>query len=163
MDIIIHADGSSEIVSDDETQVLRLAPWHPELQQPWTGEDDRLAYARAMIGKAHAWQPNVEPEPTFRKLVTRVEFKLLFTGAERIAIKIARAHDMSSENLSNLSPAALLKLGLDDLFEILDDPQLETIDVSSAAVSAGLDVCANGGLITAERRDEIAAGIPEPA
>ena len=90
-----------------------------------------------------------EPEPN-RPRVGPVEFKLLFTSAERLKLKELRSTD----------PA------LDDFFEIIEDPRLDYVDLSLGSPAAGVDHCLSllegAGVIAAEdvatRREQILSG-----
>ncbi len=86
--------------------------------------------------------PAPEPAPI---AISPVAFKLLFTSAERVAIATARAYTGTSA-----APKAL-KLGLDDLFSIIDDPRLNEIQLAHPAVGDGLAALQAAGIITAER------------
>ena len=83
-----------------------------------------------------------EPEKVYPK-VTPVEFKMLFTVHERIAIKEAKATDEI----------------LQDAFEILEDPRLTVVDLGLASNQGFIDYMATIGLITTERADEIKSGL----
>lgn len=82
-----------------------------------------------------------EPEKVYPK-VTPLEFKMLFTSQERIAIKEAKATD------------AILQDG----FEILDDPRLTMVDLGLASVQGLIDYMVTLELLTTERADEIKSG-----
>ncbi len=85
-----------------------------------------------------------------RARVGPVEFKLLFTSAERLKLKELRASD----------PA------LADFFEIIEDPRLQYIDLSLGSTAAGVDHCLslliNAEIISesegATRREQILSG-----
>ncbi len=83
-----------------------------------------------------------EPEKVYPK-VTPLEFKMLFTSQERIAIKEAKATDEI----------------LQDGFEILDDPRLTMVDLGLASVQGLIDYMVTLELLTTERADEIKSGI----
>lgn len=83
-----------------------------------------------------------EPEKVYPK-VTPLEFKMLFTSQERIAIKEAKATD------------AILQDG----FEILDDPRLTMVDLGLASVQGLIDYMVTLELLTTKRADEIKSGI----
>lgn len=87
----------------------------------------------------------VAPEPVAPTppKVSPVEFKLLFTSAERVAIKVARPTD----------PV------LDDFFDIVDDPRLTHVDLALASVQGALHYLAAISLITDARREEIMLGV----
>ena len=83
-----------------------------------------------------------EPEKVYPK-VTPLEFKMLFTSQERIAIKEAKSTD------------AILQDG----FEILEDPRLTVVDLGLASVQGLIDYMVTLELVTTERADEIKSGI----
>ena len=83
-----------------------------------------------------------EPEKVYLK-VTPLEFKMLFTSQERIAIKEAKVTD------------AILQDG----FEILDDPRLTVVDLGLSSVQGLIDYMVSLELLTTERADEIKSGI----
>ena len=76
-------------------------------------------------------------------IISPVEFKLLFTPQERIAIKAARETDEI----------------LDDLFTILDDPRLKEVNLNLESNKAIMAYLEGKGLITSERKAEIMTGI----
>ena len=83
-----------------------------------------------------------EPEKVYLK-VTPLEFKMLFTSQERIAIKEAKVTD------------AIIQDG----FEILDDPRLTVVDLGLSSVQGLIDYMVTLGLVATERADEIKSGI----
>ena len=83
-----------------------------------------------------------EPEKVYPK-VSPLEFKMLFTVLERIAIKEAKATDEI----------------LQDGFEILDDPRLTVVDLGLESTRGFIDYMATLGLFTTERADKIKSGI----
>lgn len=97
----------------------------------------------------------VEPEiVTHRTLVSRVEFKSLFTIAERVGIRKAR--EFSGSNEAQIT----VKYTLDEFYDVLDDPQLTVIDLQAQSIAEGLEALKAANFITAERKDQIALGIP---
>lgn len=74
--------------------------------------------------------------------VSPVEFKLLFTAAERVAIKTARGAD----------PV------IDDFFEIVEDPRLTHVDLGLQSTSDAIDYLIGKKLVSAERREAILSG-----
>lgn len=74
--------------------------------------------------------------------VSPVEFKLLFTAPERVAIKAARATDPI----------------VDDFYDIVEDPRLTFVDLGLQSTQDALSYLVSLTLITAERRTEILAG-----
>ena len=83
-----------------------------------------------------------EPEKVYPK-VTPLEFKMLFTSQERIAIKEAKVTDEI----------------LQDGFEILEDPRLTVVDLGLASNHGFIDYMVTLGLVTTERADEIKSGL----
>lgn len=83
--------------------------------------------------------PTPAPEP---KTVSPVEFKLLFTSPERIAIKAARATD----------PV------IDDFYSLLDDPRLTGVNLGLQSTQDAVGYMALQGLIEPERVPEILSG-----
>ena len=104
------------------------------VQQGWVRDEN---------GGWSAPAPTPSPEPGAEsKRVSPVEFKLLFTSAERIAIKTARENDSV----------------IDDFFDIVDDPRLTYVDLGLQSTKDALAYLASQNLITESRRDEILAG-----
>lgn len=87
-------------------------------------------------------QPVIAPTPV-AVTVTPIQFKQLFTSAERIAIKNARPTDEI----------------IDDFMTIVDDPNLTAIDLSRASTVEFLDYLVSSSIITAERKDAIKSGV----
>lgn len=85
-------------------------------------------------------EPTV-PEPVYPK-VSPVEFKLLFSSAERVAIKSARATD----------PV------IDDFMDIVEDPRLTHVDLGLKSTQDALSYMVSANLLTVERRAQILAG-----
>lgn len=83
-----------------------------------------------------------EPEKVYPK-VSPLEFKILFTAQERIAIKEAKATDEI----------------LQDGFEILEDTRLTVVDLGLASTQDFIDYMTSLGLLTTERADKIKSGI----
>lgn len=82
------------------------------------------------------------PAPTTPLQVSPVQFKLLFTPQERVAIKAARASD----------PV------IDDFFDIVEDPRLTFVDLGLQSTQDALSYLVQQGLLTVERRQQILAG-----
>ena len=89
-------------------------------------------------------KPNyVAPEaPIVYPKVSPVEFKMLFTPQERIAIKNARANDEI----------------LDDSYSVLEDARLNTVDLGLKSVQDLLSYLVTLNLITSERKASILTG-----
>lgn len=89
--------------------------------------------------------PDPEPQAATRPIVSPIEFKLLFTSAERIAIQTARATDPI----------------IDDFYDILDDPRLTEVNLGLTSTQNGVGYLAMQGLIAPERVAEILAGVAQ--
>ena len=71
--------------------------------------------------------------------VSPIEFKLLFTSAERIAIKEERVTD----------PV------VDDFYSIVEDPRLTEVNLSLTSTKNAIDYLVSKGLISNTRKNEI--------
>lgn len=119
----------------------------------------------AWMPKKKCWDINngqygiADPDQSFtlvgpgRQEVSRIEFKLLFTLTERIAITTARAYDGADAG------EKMKKLILDELFSVIEDPDLKSITLTHASVVEGLDYLESEGLIGAGRSAAIQNGI----
>lgn len=76
--------------------------------------------------------------------VSVIEFKLLFSISERVAINAARATD----------PV------IDDFYKLLDDPRTETVNLALPAVAEMLAYLVQQTLLSADRAAEILAYRP---
>ena len=85
----------------------------------------------------------VPPAPVVPPKVSPVEFKLLFTSAERVAIATARKTDAI----------------LEDAYSILDDPRLTYVDLSLQSNIDLIDYMVSLKLVTADRAVQIKAGV----
>lgn len=74
--------------------------------------------------------------------VSPIEFKLLFSAQERVAIKAARQTDPVIE----------------DFFSIVEDPRLTHVNLALQSTQDALTYLEVNGFITTERRQEILAG-----
>lgn len=88
-----------------------------------------------------AVEPAEQAQPVPPK-VSPVEFKLLFTAQERVAIKAARATD----------PV------VDDFYDIAEDPRLTHVDLGLQSTRDAINYLAAQGLIAADRVPVIMAG-----
>ena len=78
--------------------------------------------------------------------VSPVQYKLLFTSAERIAIRAERQTDAV----------------IDDFFDIIDDPRLDGVDVNGAASVSAVNYMQGQGLLTEARAADILANRAPP-
>lgn len=120
--------------------------FHPDIAREFEQVPDNVKQDWVRIdGVWSAPAPSPEPEPTPSEAtkVSPVEFKLLFTNAERVAIKAARATD----------PV------IDDFYDIVEDPRLTFVDLGLQSTQYALSYMVAQGLLTEDRRSEILAGV----
>jgi len=122
--------------------------FHPDIAAEFepVPDDVQAGWIRNEAGEweapAPATAPEPTPAPTESPKVSPVEFKLLFTSAERVAIKAARAND----------PV------IDDFYDIVEDPRLTHVDLGLQSTHGALSYMVSVGLLTEARRDEILSG-----
>lgn len=120
--------------------------FHPSIAAEFepVPDDVQVGWVRNEDGELEAPTPTPEPTPapTESPKVSPVEFKLLFTSAERVAIKLARATDPVIE----------------DFFEIVEDSRLTVVDLGLQSTQESLAYLQSKGLITDERRHQIISG-----
>jgi len=75
--------------------------------------------------------------------VSPVEFMLLFTSPERVAIKALRQTDPI----------------VDDFLDIIEDPRLTFVDLGLGSTVSAIDYMIYVGLVAAERKAEILTGV----
>jgi len=91
-------------------------------------------------GDEYAFEAAISP-PIYPQ-VSPIEFKLLFTSPERVAIKAARISD----------PV------VDDFYDIVEDPRLTFVDMGLRSTQDAIGYMAAQGLIAAERVPVILSG-----
>ena len=115
---------------------VEFGPVPGEVEPGWQRNPDTGAWSAPTL-------VDLQPEPTAEApKVSPVEFKLLFSAQERVAIKAARATD----------PV------IDDFFEIVEDPRLTHVNLGLQSTQDALAYLELKGLITDERRVQILAG-----
>lgn len=109
---------------------------HPSTREPWKNEAEALSYT---IPSTMPFM-DVITEPTYAQ-VSPVQLKLLFTSAERLAIKTLKTADPVVE----------------DFYEIIEDPRLETVDFTLQSVRDGVayvfSKLVEGGTLTQTEMD----------
>lgn len=121
--------------------------FHPDAAALFELVPDAVVVGSLVDGKGK-WtiaEPSPPPAPveTIELLqVSPVEFKLLFTSAERVAIKLARAADPI----------------LDDFFEIVEDPRLTLVNLRLRSTQEAIGYLQAKNYITADRKTEILTG-----
>lgn len=83
------------------------------------------------------------PPPAPAVIVSPVEFKLLFTAPERVAIKFARTDDPI----------------VDDFFDLIEDPRLSGVNLGLQSTQDALDYLISKSLIAPARKAEILSGV----
>ena len=130
-----------DVSSDPENQ------FHPDLAGQFepVPESVQQGWIRNELGEWGAPSQHAESvqAATETVKVSPVEFKLLFTSQERVAIKAARATD----------PV------IDDFYDIVEDPRLTFVDLGLQSTQDALSYMVAQGLLTAERATEILAGV----
>ena len=120
--------------------------FHPDIAAEFepVPDDVQAGWARNEAGEWEAPAPTPEPTPapTESPKVSPVEFKLLFTPQERVAIKAVRASD----------PV------IDDFFSIVEDPRLTHVNLGLQSTQDALGYLETKGVITDARRVQILAG-----
>ena len=104
-----------------------------EVENGWILENGKWT-APVIPEPAHAPEPVI----TYAK-VSPIEFKLLFTSSERVAIKASRATD----------PA------IDDFYDIVEDPRLTFVDLGLNSTQQALQYMSAQSLIAPERIEQI--------
>ncbi len=133
-----------DVVSGDPAAVF-----HPDIAKCYDTEvPDEAANGDGWVDgqwvKSERAAPAVDLEPLAPTppKVSPVEFKLLFTPAERVAIKAARSTD----------PV------IDDFYDIIEDPRLTHVDLGLASTQAALGYLASQGLLEETRVAVIVSG-----
>ena len=125
-----------DVSTDPTTQ------FHPDIASQFEPVPDQVQCGWVRTdGEWAAPAPQPEPTPTYPK-VSPVEFLLLFTSAERVAIRAVRQED----------PV------IDDFFDIVEDPRLTFVDLGLPSVQGALHYLAAAQLITDARLEEILTG-----
>lgn len=109
-------------------------PVYDQSRQAWAADGGLFADPAAEMV--------IEALPEASIKVSPVEFKLLFSAAERVAIKTARQTD----------PV------IDDFYDIVEDPRLTHVDLGLPSTQDALAYLESKGLIATERRIQILAG-----
>ena len=118
--------------------------FHPDIAKDFVPVPDQVEIGWSV--SAGKWSPPAPVEPTtpapVYPKVSPVEFKMLFTIMERVAIRTARATDPT----------------VDDFFDLVEDPRLSYVDLALPSVQGALHYLAATQLITDARIPEILSG-----
>ncbi|WP_395175821.1 hypothetical protein [Roseibium alexandrii] len=136
---------------------VEVISWDPSGRYPsewtWVECPENTVQGAAYDGNTFTNPPEPvvgEPEMESRSEVSPVEFKMLFTSAERIAIN-GRRKDTSTENET-------VKAVLDDWYSIVDDPRLSAVNLQLQSTIDGVNFLVTIGILTAERATQVLAG-----
>ena len=121
--------------------------FHPNIATQFELVPDEVEAGWLRDAATGAWlapEPvELQPEtPAAFPKVSPVEFKLLFTPQERVAIKAERGNDPM----------------IDDFFGIIEDPRLTYVDLGLQSTQDALGYLETKGFITDARRVQILAG-----
>jgi hypothetical protein len=113
-----------------------------ELIDKCSEEVPDYVYIGAIRDSNGVWPGGPEPIKPACPTVSPVEFKLLFTSAERIAIKAARETDPIVE----------------DFYSIVEDPRLTQVDLKLQSTQNAIDYLIAQNLVNADRKFSILNG-----
>jgi hypothetical protein len=132
-------DVAIDVSSDPENQ------FHPDIAAEFVSVPDSVVPGSTRDRNGN-WAPpaaaDSQPAPVEAPKVSPVEFKLLFTPKERVAIKAARGSDPVIE----------------DFFDIVEDPRLTHVDLGLQSTKDGIAYLASKNLLTQARATEILTG-----
>lgn len=119
--------------------------FHPEIAALFSPVPDDVTVGSLRLGDG-SWQiagPAPQPEAAqSAPKVSPVEFKLLFTPQERVAMRAARATD----------PV------IADFFDVIDDPRLTYVDLGLQSTQDAIAYLVGSSYLTGERGAEVLAG-----
>ena len=98
----------------------------------------------------------VEPTPPNRR-ATKLQFRNLFTTAEKVAIDFAALDNPAADTATRIQSASL-RVFLEDLNSATPDPDGTSIDLDDPRTVAGVNALESFGLITPGRATEILSG-----
>jgi hypothetical protein len=131
-------DNTAVDVSQDPASAF-----HPSVAEQFVSVPDAVRAGWRLNGDQWSAPEPVEPAPTPNDtVVSPVQFKMLFTTIERVAIKAARADDAV----------------IDDFFDLLDDPRLESVRLGIPSVRQMLEYLVSKSLLADQRVDQILTG-----
>lgn len=105
----------------------------------------------------HNHVAKVEPEPVIPRRVSKLQFRNLFSTAEKVAIEFAALDDPSSPQETRLQ-AAGLRVFLADVESATPEPDGTSIDLDDPRTVAGVNTLEAYGLIAIGRAAEILSG-----
>jgi hypothetical protein len=99
--------------------------------------------------------PVIPPPPSRR--VTKLQFRNLFTTAEKVAIDFAALDNPSADTTTRIQSASL-RVFLEDLNSATPDPDGTSIDLDDPRAVAGVNALESFGFIATGRATEILSG-----
>lgn len=144
MKVIVNEDFSATVTSDDGLLECHFPAYNVETLEPITTKEAAEAQAMVVLGRESLY---LAPKPviTGNLAPTPPEFLLLLTLQERVAIRKARATNDVVE----------------DLMQLIDDPRLTFVELTSPSVIEAINYLASGDapLITPARAKRVLAGL----
>lgn len=121
--------------------------FHPDIAKDFVEVPDAVQTGWVRVDGNWQAPETVQPEPetpvlTAAPTVSPVEFMLLFTSPERVAIKAARPTD----------PV------IDDFFDLIEDPRLTEIRLDAQSTLDALDYFVGKKMIATARKNQILSG-----
>lgn len=154
--LTIAPDLSAVLTSADGTRELRLPSYDPRTMVPFGSAAEVEACALALADNPAAWTAvALEPEQAYYTQLSPPTFLLLFTSAERIAIRQAAAY--AGSDADELALAAAIS----DWLSIVNDPRLQIVNLELPATIDGINILVPAGILTAARAAEILRGFPK--
>lgn len=139
----------ARIVSNTAVDVRTESPegcFHPDIATQFVTVPDQVEDGWTL--NYGVWSAPVVPDPVIPDpvpvippKVSVIEYKMLFTSAERIATKYST------------DPVII------DLQELMNDPRTTTVDLSLKSISDALDYMTELGILAVGRKSEILTGV----
>jgi hypothetical protein len=107
-------------------------------------------------GDGQPAEPAEPPAPPRRLKLTPAEFRNSFSAFEEVAV-VDFAATVDAEDSAYI---ATLRKVVGVFFDRLKDPHLTTVDLEDPRNLLGLDLLVGVEILTGERREQIAAGLP---
>ena len=151
--LFIHDNVVVGLIVTDDSNLYAISTSHPEAERMEVGDSNPVDQDWLVTREESGAISFAPPPPKKRQQLSRVEFKILFTKAERLAINSARTYSGKDQNKSDL------KIALNDFYEIIEDPDLKIIDLTEDFVREGFETLVSGRLITKERAEAMLTGV----
>ena len=125
MTFTIKQDLSEGTLTREDGHFITVGPSNPVTLKPWESEAEIEDTLTSLASLPHAWVAPAEGSAEEPISVTPIQFKLLWTIEERLALKALRQSD----------PV------VDDFWEILDDPRLDAFRLDLKSTQDGIAYC----------------------